>query len=111
MTEHPDLLRAPLPGGDYCILELFGHVTLVGRYREAEQFGVKMLAIEPLFRDMLLPVVFHGGAAIYRLTPVEPVVARAHQPMAAYLLPPAIKALVPLALLPPDTWDKLPRRD
>ena len=54
--------KAPLPGGDYCIVELFGHVTLVGRYKEVEQFGTKMMAIEPLFQDTLLPAVFHGGA-------------------------------------------------
>jgi hypothetical protein len=90
-----------LPGGDYCIVELFGHVTLVGRYKEVEQFGTKMLAIEPLFQDTLLPVAFHGGAAIYRLTPVTPETARKHQPRQGYELPPAIRANVPDALLPP----------
>lgn len=89
----------PLPSGDYCIVELFGHVTLVGRYKEVEQFGTKMMAIEPLFQDTLLPVVFHGGAAIYRLTPCEPETARKHQPMHGYQLPPAIKANVPASLL------------
>lgn len=89
----------PLPGGDYCILELFGHVTLVGRYREVEQFGTKMMAIEPLFQDTFLPVVFHGGAAIYRLTPCEPETARRVQPKHGYQLPPAIRANVPPALL------------
>lgn len=90
----------PLPGGDYCIVELFGHVTLVGRYKEVEQFGTKMMAIEPLFQDALLPVVFHGGAAIYRLTPCEPETARKHQPTVGYQLPPAIRANVPDMLLP-----------
>lgn len=90
---------APLPGGDYCIVELFGHVTLVGRYREVEMFGTKMMAIEPLFQDTLLPVVFHGGAAIYRLTPCEPETARKHQPTMGYQLPPAVRANVPVALL------------
>jgi hypothetical protein len=94
---------APLPGGDYCIVELFGHVTLVGRYKEVEQFGTKMMAIEPLFQDALLPVVFHGGAAIYRLTPCEPETARKHQPTQGYQLPPAIRANVPDALLPPPS--------
>jgi hypothetical protein len=89
----------PLPAGDYCIVELFGHVTLVGRYREVEQFGAKMMALEPLFNDTLLPVVFHGGAAIYRLTPCEAEIARQHQPRRPYQLPPAIKANVPPALL------------
>jgi len=91
---------APLPAGDYCILELFGHVTLVGRYKEVELFATKMMAIEPLFQDTLLSVVFHGGAAIYRLTPCEPETARKHQPTHGYQLPPAIRANVPAALLP-----------
>jgi len=93
----------PLPAGDYCIVELFGHVTIVGRYREVEMFGTKMMAIEPLFRDALLPVVFHGGAAIYRLSPCEVEMARNCQPRELYQLPPAIKAIVPPALLPPPT--------
>lgn len=96
----------PLPGGDYCIVELFGRVTLVGRYKEVEQFGTKMMAIEPLFQDTLLPVVFHGGAAIYRLTPCEPEVARKHQPTHGYQLPPAIRANVPDALLPNSPTDE-----
>jgi hypothetical protein len=88
------------PPGDYCIVELFGHVTLVGRYTEVEQFGTKMLAIEPLFDGTLLPVAFHGGAAIYRLTPCSAKVAFEQQPTHTYQLPLAIKAIVPAALLP-----------
>jgi hypothetical protein len=90
----------PLPAGDYCIAEIFGHQTIVGRYREVEKFGVKMLAIEPLFNDVLLDCVFHGGASIYRLTPCSSEVAREQQPKHGYQLPPAIKAIVPAGLLP-----------
>ena len=86
--------------GDYAIVELFGHTTLVGRVDEVERFGTKMLAIEPLFRDALLPPVFHGGAAIYRFTPCSAEVAYARQPRHDYQLPPAILAIVPVALLP-----------
>lgn len=88
------------PDGEFCILELFGHTTLVGRYAEVERFGTKMLALEPLFNDTLLPAVFHGGAAIYRLTPCSAEVAYAKQPTHGYQLPPAIHAIVPVALLP-----------
>lgn len=88
------------PSGDYTILELFGHTTLVGRYAEVERFGTKMLAIEPLFNDVLLPVVFHGGAAIYRLTPCSVDVAYKQQPRHGYQLPPSIAAIVPPELLP-----------
>ena len=35
--------------GEYAIVELFGHTTLVGRVAEVERFGAKMLALEPIF--------------------------------------------------------------
>ncbi len=96
--------KPPLPAGDYCILELFGHTTIVGRYREVEMFGTKMCAIEALFQDVLLPVAFHGGAAIYRLTPCEVEIARQHQPTSTYQLPPTIRANVPpVMLMPPNS--------
>lgn len=88
------------PPGEYAILELFGHTTLVGRIAEVERFGTKMLAIEPLFNGKLLSVVFHGGAAIYRLTPCSADIAWKRQPTASYQLPPPILAIVPVALLP-----------
>ena len=88
------------PPGDYAIVELFGHTTLVGRFTEVERFGTKMLAIEPLFKDEFLGVVFHGGAAIYRLTPCSAAIAFARQPREDYQLPATIRATVPAALLP-----------
>ena len=101
---------APLPGGDYAIVELFGHTTLVGRISEVEKFGTKMLCIEPLFRDELLTPVFHGGASIYRLTPCEAEHARKSQPRHDYQLPPAIRCIVPPLLLTnlEDDDDMLP---
>jgi hypothetical protein len=90
-----------LPEGEYCILELFGHQTLVGRYSEAERFGAKMLAIEILFNGVMLPPVFHGGAAIYRLTPCTAMVAWSRQPKDIYQLPPSIAATLPPKALPP----------
>lgn len=92
--------NAEHPPGEYAIVELFGHSTLVGRIAEIERFGTKMLAMEPLFNDALLPVVFHGGAAIYRLTPCSVEVAWLKQPRHSYELPPAILAIVPPTLLP-----------
>ena len=87
------------PPGDYAIVELFGHTTLVGRYAEVERFGTKMLALEPLFRDEMLSPVFHGGAAIYRLTPCSAEVAYKQQPTREYELPPAVRSIVPPLLL------------
>ena len=90
-----------LPPGDYAIVELFGHTTLIGRIQEVERFGTKMLALEPLFRSELLPPVLHGGASIYRLTPCTAEVAYARQPKEHWQLPAAIRAVAPAALLSP----------
>ena len=86
--------------GEYAILELFGHTTLVGRIAEVERFGTKMLAIEPLFNGALLPPVYHGGAAIYRLSPCSRQVAWEKQPKEGWQLPSAIRAIVPTEALP-----------
>ena len=101
MPEEQLQSAADLPGGEYAIVELFGHATLIGRIAEVERFGSKMLAIEPLFNRVLLPVVFHGGAAIYRLTPCSSIVAWERQPTHSYELPPTIFATIPPAALPP----------
>jgi hypothetical protein len=58
-----------------------------------------MLAIEPLFADVLLPVVLHGGAAIYRLTPCSAEVAFKEQPRHGWQLPPSVQKIVPLAMI------------
>lgn len=88
------------PPGDYAIVELMGHTTLVGRIAEVERFGAKMLGIEPLFNGEFLPVVFQGGASIYRLTQCTAEVAFKHQPKHEGQLPAPIRATVPAALLP-----------
>lgn len=100
-----DILTPPaeFPPGEYAIVELFGHTTLVGRFSEVERFGTKMLALEPLFRGELLSPAFHGGAAIYRLTPCSARVAWERQPQQEYQLPAAIRAIVPDTLLPSPT--------
>jgi hypothetical protein len=84
-----------LPDGDYAIVELFGHTTLVGRIEEVQRFGTKMLAIQPLFDGELLGPILHGGAAIYRLTPCSREIAWDRQPTRGYQLPAAIRAIVP----------------
>lgn len=93
------------PPGDYAIVELFGHTTLVGRIAEVERFGTKMLAIEPLFADEFLTAIFHSGAAIYRLTPCTAAVAFKEQPTRDWQLPPAIQKIAPVGLLPPPARD------
>ena len=96
-----DEISRPLyPPGEYGIVELMGHTTLAGRIQEVERFGIKMLAIEPIFRGTLLGIVFQGGASIYRLTPCSAEVAFAEAPVGEYGLPSAIRATIPLAMLP-----------
>lgn len=87
--------------GEYAIVELFGHTTLVGRIAEVERFGAKMMALEPLFNGTLLDPVYHGGAAIYRLIPCSRQIAWDKQPRQVWQLPASIKCVVPAAALPP----------
>lgn len=107
--ERTETAATNLPPGDYAIVELFGHTTLVGRIAEVERFGTKMLAIEPLFNGALLPAVFYGGASIYGLTPCSAEIAAARAPRELYHLPVALRAVVPPAMLPPPEavlrWD------
>lgn len=105
----PERTAESLPDGDYAIVELFGHTTLVGRVSEVERFGSKMLALEPLFNGTLMDAVLHGGAAIYRLTPCSPQIAWERQPRDLWQLPPAIRVVVPPAALPSP--EPAPERD
>ena len=92
--------KVDYPPGEYAIVELMGHSVLIGRYAEVEAFGTKMLAIEPLFNDTLLPAVLQAGGAISRLTPCSAAVAFSRQPRQIYQLPGPVRAVVPAALLP-----------
>lgn len=95
-----------IPDGDFAIVELFGKTTLVGRIAEVEQFGAKMLALQPLFNGVELPVVLHGGAAIYRLTRCSRRVAWEKMPTHDYYLPAAVRAIIPPAALPGPAIDR-----
>ena len=81
--------------GEYAIVELFGHTTLVGRITEVERFGAKMMAIELLFGGKLLDPIYHGGAAIYRLSPCSRQLAWERQHREAWQVPTAIRAVLP----------------
>lgn len=87
------------PEGQFAIVEIMGHVTIVGRVREVQRFGVAMLAIEPLFNGSLLPVILQGGASIYRYTEVETAVAYQNQPKKEWQIPAVLRALMPARLL------------
>lgn len=94
------------PPGEYAIVEIMGHVTLVGRIAEVTRFGTAMLAIEPIFRGELLPMVFQSGASIYRLTPCSPETAFARAPKHSYQLPAPILNIVPPLLLEAAATDR-----
>jgi hypothetical protein len=83
------------PPGDYAILELFGHTTLVGRIEEVERFGVKMLSIEALYKGTFLPAVTYGGASIYGLTPCSAEIAYRQAPQHLWALPIALRCIAP----------------
>lgn len=107
-TETPDAAPAPVahPAGEYAIVEVLGHRTIVGRIAEVERFGAKMLGIEPIWKDGLLPLVLIGGTSIYQVTSCSAETAFARQPKYNHQLPPSIAATVPIdppaALPAPD---------
>jgi hypothetical protein len=89
-----------LPAGNYAIVEILGHRTMIGRFCEVEQFGTKMLQIEPLFGGNLLEPVMVGGASIYQFTPCSAEVAAARAPKHDWQLPLSVQAIIPPELLP-----------
>lgn len=101
-----DLPPAPLPAGEYAIVECLGHRTLIGRIAEVERFGTKMLSIEPLFKGELLPAVLVGGGSLYALTPCSAEVAARRGPQEDYQLPQSLRATLPPAMLPAPTTDE-----
>lgn len=89
-----------LPPGDYAIVEVLGHRTIVGRVEEVERFGTKLMSIEPLFNGQLLGAVLIGGSSIYQFTPCSAETAAKRSPKHAYQLPPSVAAVLPPELLP-----------
>ena len=99
----------PLPEGEYAIVEILGHRTLVGRIGEVERFGTKLLSVEPIWDGELLPAVLHHGTAIYGLTACTREVAWERRAKADYQLPGPVRATLPQTALPPprDDYDDL----
>lgn len=109
MTSEAEATRPELPDGQYAIVEVMGHRTYVGRVSEIEQFGTKMLSVEPLFKDQLLDAVYVGGASIYQFTRCSKEVAQAKQPVTDWNLPPPVRATLPPEMLPaPEPEDFVP---
>lgn len=99
MTDTPNE-QASLPVGEYAIVEVLGHRTLVGRITEVERFGAKLMSIEPLFAGNLLPAVLIGGGSIYQFTPCSADVAWTKGAKQEWELPTSIRVTLPPEALP-----------
>lgn len=93
-------LRPALPEGEYAIVEVMGHRTIIGRVAEVERFGAKLLSIEPLFNGELLPAIMVGGSSLYQFTPCSAEVALRRCPKHTYQLPASVAATLPPLALP-----------
>lgn len=100
MTDATEISAADMPDGEYAIVEIIGHRTLIGRTTEVERFGTKMLQVEPLFGGVMLGPVLIGGGSIYQFTPCLPATAFARRPTHNYELPASVFATVPATALP-----------
>lgn len=80
------------PPGDYAIVEILGHQTLIGRVEEVERFGSRMLRIEPIFCGVLLGPIYQSGGSLYRFSSCAADVAFARAPRRLYQLPDAVRA-------------------
>ncbi len=99
-TASAEAARPELPDGDYAIVELLGHRTLIGRVAEIERFGTKLLQVEAIFQDRLLTPTLHHGNAIYGMTPCSRDVARQRQAKHDYQLPAPLLATIGPDALP-----------
>lgn len=98
-------MAGDLPAGEYAIVEVLGHRTIIGRVEEVERFGTKLLSIEPVFNGELLDAVLIGGSSIYQFTPCSAAVAVERQPKEDWQLPPSVRAVLPERLLPAPEFE------
>jgi hypothetical protein len=99
------------PAGEYAIVEVLGHRTIVGRVEEVERFGTKLMSIEPLFQGQLLAAVLIGGSSIYQFTPCSADVAALRQPKENWQLPASIRAALPPEMLPAPEHEDVEEAD
>lgn len=64
-------------GWDWCAVEIFGHRRHVGRVREEERFGTKMMRVDVPKVDYETQAVigfsshYYGGGSIFSITPTD----------------------------------------
>lgn len=103
-----ELIEEQSPGADgecWAIVECLSHQTLVGRVHDAEAYGARGIMIEPLCDGRLLSPVFRAAAALYGVTPCSREQALAQAPRHAWMLPEAVRALLPPETAPPPRPD------
>lgn len=55
----------------YARVEIMGHQVIVGRVTEVTRYGVQFCSVEPIDKEGNLGrAVLHGGASIFRETPL-----------------------------------------
>lgn len=84
-TDEPD--AAP----QWAVVELMGHVRLVGILSEESKFGTTMGRIDILQRDGSMITQWFSGGSVYRVTPTDE--ASARQMVALTMLPPKAFAM------------------
>lgn len=87
MADTTPITAESMPAGEYAIVEMLGHRTMVGRVSEVERFGTKLLMIEPLFADTMLGPVLLPGTSLYQFTPCSAEVAFNRRVTRDYNLP------------------------
>lgn len=69
--------QPPADGWDWAAIEIFGHRRHVGRIREEERFGTKMLRIDVPSVDYETRTIsgfashYYGGGSIFSITPTD----------------------------------------
>ncbi|WP_316171078.1 hypothetical protein [Bradyrhizobium sp. SZCCHNRI1058] len=76
MSEAPPEAPDEEIGWEWAIVEIFGHRRHVGRAREAERFGAKLLRIDvpklgPAPGEINWSSHFYGGSSIFSYTPTD----------------------------------------
>lgn len=94
MSEKEITIAAEASGWEWGIVEVFGHRRHVGRIREEERFGAKMMRIDiPVKGDPAAngwETHFYGGASIFSFTLTDEATAlranKPYEPPARYAL-------------------------
>lgn len=90
-----DETTCALPEGEYAIVEMMGHRTIIGRVTEVERFGATFMQVEPVHESGLLTGVLVAGASLYQFTPITRAVAWEKRPREEWQYCPEIRALIP----------------